>query len=112
MVHEVVIDEPDIDFMATRRSRELDILVWNYHDGDVAAAPAAIRLKIDDLPEQRIRVEQFRMDESESNAYALWQKIGRPEHPTAAQQVQLEKSGMLERIEPPKLEKEDRKSVV
>ena len=106
MLQEGVIDAPDIDSMATRRTRELDILVWNYHDDDVGAAPAAIRLKIDDLPEQRIRVEQFRMDESQSNAYALWQKIGRPEHPTAAQQVQLEKSGMLERIEPPKLEKD------
>lgn len=106
MLEEGVIDAPDIDSVATRRRRELDILVWNYHDDDVATATANIQLKIEDLPEQKIRVEQFRMDQSHSNAYAVWQKMGRPELPTTAQQIQLKKSAMLERTEPPKLQKD------
>jgi xylan 1,4-beta-xylosidase len=106
ILQEGIVDAPDIDAVATRQPRELDILAWNYHDDDVAAGPVTIRLQIEDLPEQKIRVEQFRMDSSHSNAYAVWQKMGRPEHPTTAQQVQLEKSGMLEAIEPPELQKD------
>jgi len=103
ILREGVVEAPDIDAAATRRPRELDILVWNYHDDDVAADPATIRLQIEDLPQQEIRVEQFRMDPSHSNSYAAWQKMGRPDHPTPAQQVQLEKSGMLEATEAPEL---------
>jgi xylan 1,4-beta-xylosidase len=103
ILREGVVDAPDIDAMATRRPRELDILVWNYHDDDVAAEPVTIRLQIDALPELKTRVEEFRMDLIHSNAYAAWQKIGRPNHPTTAEQVQLEKSGMLEAMEPPVL---------
>jgi xylan 1,4-beta-xylosidase len=103
ILREGVVDAPDIDVMATRRPRELDILVWNYHDDDVAADPVTIRLQIEALPELKTRVEEFRMDPSHSNAYAIWQKMGRPNHPTTAEQVQLEKSGMLEAMEPPAL---------
>jgi len=103
ILREGIVDAPDIDAVATRQPRELDILVWNYHDDDVAADPATIRLQIEDLPQQEIRVEQFRMDPSHSNSYAAWQKMGRPDHPTAAQQVQLEKSGILEATEAPEL---------
>jgi xylan 1,4-beta-xylosidase len=39
--------------VATRQPRELDILAWNYHDDDVAADPATIRLQIEGLPEQK-----------------------------------------------------------
>jgi xylan 1,4-beta-xylosidase len=100
ILREGIVDAPDIDAVATRQPRELDILAWNYHDDDVAADPATIRLQIEGLSEQKIRVEEFRMDPSHSNAYAAWQKMGRPDHPTPAQQVQLEKSGMLEAMEP------------
>jgi xylan 1,4-beta-xylosidase len=103
ILREGVVDAPDIDGLATRRPRGLDILVWNYHDDDVAADPASIRLEIEALPELKIRVEEFRMDASHSNAYAVWQKMGQPNHPTTTEQVQLEKSGMLEAMEPPAL---------
>jgi xylan 1,4-beta-xylosidase len=103
ILREGVVDAPDIDVMATRRPRELDILVWNYHDDDVAADPVTIRLQIEGFPKLKTRVEEFRMDASHSNAYAAWEKMGRPNHPTTAEQVQLEKSGMLEAMEPPAL---------
>jgi xylan 1,4-beta-xylosidase len=103
ILREGVVDAPDIDVMATRRPRELDILVWNYHDDDVAADPVTIRLQIEALPELKTRLEEFRMDAIHSNAYAAWQKMGRPNHPTTSEQVQLEKSGMLEAMEPPAL---------
>src|SRR5438105_2461817 len=103
ILREGVVDAPNINAMATRRPQELDILVWNYHDDDVATDPAAIRLRIEDLPEQKMRVEQFRMDPDHSNAYAVWRKMGSPQQPTTTQQAQLEKDGMLEAMEPPEL---------
>jgi xylan 1,4-beta-xylosidase len=103
ILQEGVVDAPDIDVMATRRPRELDILVWNYHDDDVAADPVTIQLQIEALPELKTRIEEFRMDPGHSNAYAAWQKMGKPNRPTTAEQVQLEKSGMLEAMEPPAL---------
>jgi xylan 1,4-beta-xylosidase len=107
ILREGVVDAPDINAMATRRPQELDVLVWNYHDDDVATDPAAIRLRIEDLPEQKMRVEQFRMDPDHSNAYAVWRKMGSPEQPTTTQQAQLEKGGMLEAMEPPELQMND-----
>ena len=104
ILREGVVDAPDINAMATRRPQELDILVWNYHDDDIATDPAAIRVRIEDLPEQKMRVEQFRMDPDHSNAYAVWRKMGSPQQPTTTQQVQLEKDGMLEAMEPPELQ--------
>jgi xylan 1,4-beta-xylosidase len=109
ILREGVVDAPDINVMATRRPRELDILVWNYHDDDVAADAVTIQLQIEALPELKTRVEEFRMDPSHSNAYAAWQKMGRPNRPTTAEQVQLEKSGMLEAMEPPGLRMDGRR---
>src|SRR5437879_7911452 len=53
ILREGVVDAPDINAIATRRPQELDILVWNYHDDDIATDPAAIRVLIEDLPEQK-----------------------------------------------------------
>jgi len=100
---EGVSGAPDVNAIATRRPRELDILVWNYHDDDVAAEPASLRLLIEGLPQQKTRLQEFRVDSTHSNAYAVWQEMGSPQHPSPAQQAQLEKSGMLAAVEPPRL---------
>src|SRR5439155_12483964 len=100
ILREGVVDAPDINAMATRRPHELDILVWNYHDDDVATDPAAIRVLIEDLPEQKMRVEQFRMDSDYSNDYAVWGKLGSPEQPTTNQQEHFVKAGILDAMTP------------
>ena len=38
---------PDISALAARSAREATVLMWNYHDDDLPAPAAAIRLSIE-----------------------------------------------------------------
>jgi xylan 1,4-beta-xylosidase len=96
-----VTDAPDVDAVATRGPRELDILLWNYHDADLPAAPANVALEVHGLPPAQVKEEIFLMDASHSNAYAVWRRMGSPEKPSAAQQQELVRAGKLERVTTP-----------
>ena len=96
-----VKQSPDLDAIATRSAHELNILLWNYHDIDLPADPSPITLKIDGLPSSSLKVEEFRMDATHSNAYTAWQTMGSPAHPTPTQQADLERAGRLESLAPP-----------
>jgi len=97
VVNNSVTALPDVDAIATRDGREIDVLVWNYHDDDVPAEPASIHLEITHLGAKRVRTEMFRMDADHSNAFTLWKSMDRPQKPTPAQRVQLEESAALQR---------------
>ena len=88
----------DVDALATRSDREVDVLVWNYSDVDLPAHAAAIRMMIEGLPKGKIRIEEFRMDDTHSNAYAVWKKMGSPAQPTLEQKAALEKASGLESL--------------
>jgi xylan 1,4-beta-xylosidase len=93
---------PDVNAIATRAPQEVDVLLWNYHDDDVKVPAANVQVHIDGLPQkQRVRVEQFRMDEDHSNAYRAWLDIGSPATPTPEQQAALERAGALANIGSP-----------
>jgi xylan 1,4-beta-xylosidase len=87
---------PDVNAVATRNGNEVDVLVWNYHDADVTAAPAHIHLTVDGLRGRGVAAAEFRVDETHSNAYRAWKQMGSPAHPTAEQTMQLEKASALE----------------
>ena len=91
-----VTGAPDINAAATRNGNEIDVLLWNYHDADVAAEPAQVHLAIDNLHGKTATAAEFRMDATHSNAYRVWQQSGSPAHPTPDQQSQLEKAATLE----------------
>jgi xylan 1,4-beta-xylosidase len=84
-----------VNAVATRSGGELDVLLWNYHDADVAAADPPITVIIDGLRGDRVTVSEFLMDAIHSNAYWAWQQMGSPAQPKADQQSQLEEAGML-----------------
>lgn len=95
------VGETDVDAIATRSSsgHEVDVLVWNYSDVDVAADAARIQMTVDGLPDAgKVKIEEFRMDDAHSNAYAGWKKMGSPERPTEGQKTELEKASGLERM--------------
>src|SRR5271157_4199697 len=92
-----VTGAPDVNAVATRKDREVDVLVWNYHDDDnIASEPAQVRLSVANLPAKQVRAEIFRMDGDHSNSFTAWKKMGSPQKPTPAEQKQLEESGRLE----------------
>jgi xylan 1,4-beta-xylosidase len=95
-----VTDAPDINAVATRNGSEIDVLVWNYHDADVAVPPAPATLVVDGLRGKEAVASEFRMDATHSNAYQAWQQMDSPDHPTDDQKRQLEKAGALEQTVP------------
>jgi xylan 1,4-beta-xylosidase len=93
-----VRSQPDVDAIATRKDREVDILLFNYHDDDVAAPSAAVRLTVAGLPQtsKRVLVETFRVDASHSNSFTAWQHMDNPQQPTVDQYRKLEAAGQLQ----------------
>ena len=92
--------EPDISALAARSARTATVLVWNYHDDDVPAPVAPITLTIDGLPAGRATVTHHRIDETHSNSYAAWLKMGSPQQPTPAQYAELERASALAALTP------------
>jgi xylan 1,4-beta-xylosidase len=102
---------PDVDAVATRADHHVDVLLWNYHDDDVATSAARISLAVRSLPASGVKVQQFLMDSHHSNAYAAWQTMGSPQHPTAQQFVALQQAGRLQAVAvPPEIVRKDGES--
>ncbi|HXE13937.1 MAG TPA: hypothetical protein VN633_17545, partial [Bryobacteraceae bacterium] len=99
-----VRENPDIDGLAAASDHRLDVLVWNYHDDDIAAPPAAVQLAIQGLPDtaSRVLLRHYRIDRYHSNAYTAWKKMGSPQTPTSEQYAKLERAGQLQLFESPR----------
>jgi len=91
---------PDISALAARSAREATVLMWNYHDDDLPAPAAAIRLSIEGLPAGRATLTHYRIDEEHSNSYAAWLRMGSPQKPTPSQYAELEKASDLQELTP------------
>jgi xylan 1,4-beta-xylosidase len=91
---------PDIAALATRDEKRICILAWHYHDDDVPGATAEIDLRIGGAPDGTRLLRQFVVDETHSNAFTLWKKIGAPQQPTLQQYRELEAAGQLSETAP------------
>ncbi len=94
---------PDINAIATRTDRGVQILIWNYHDDDVPAQAAPIDLTIEGLPPDAKRAlsEHFRIDAQHSNAFTAWKNMGSPQSPSPVQYEQLQNAGQLQLLNSP-----------
>jgi xylan 1,4-beta-xylosidase len=95
--------KPDVSALSSLVGNKLSVLVWHYHDDDVPGPKAEVQLRLNNLPSRSgdLRVQQWRIDEDHSNAYAAWQRLGTPQQPTAEQYAQLEKAGQLTEVAEP-----------
>ena len=64
---------------ATRDDKRVSIILWHYHDDDVAGPDAHITLTIDGWDKGAPSLHHFRMDEDHSNSFGVWKAMGRPE---------------------------------
>jgi xylan 1,4-beta-xylosidase len=96
-----VREAPDVSALASRDARRLAILVWHYHDDDVAGPPADVRLECSSLPAdaRAAIVTHYRVDEIHGNAYAAWLRMGAPVAPDSKQYDQLKAAGSLAVVE-------------
>jgi xylan 1,4-beta-xylosidase len=89
---------PDVDALATVKERKAMVMVWNYQD-KVAQDPAvAASVVVSGLPAgvKQVRVREWTIDETHSNAYTAWKAMGSPAHPTAEQTAKLQAAGQLQ----------------
>lgn len=95
--------QADVNAIATRNERGLEVLIWNYHDDDLLAPATGVNLVVQGLAKDRTRVlvEHFRVDAEHSNSYAEWKGMGAPESPTSAEYQRLEKAGQLQLLDSP-----------
>jgi xylan 1,4-beta-xylosidase len=95
---------PDIDAMAVRGDREISVLAWNYHDDDLPGPVANANLDLTGIPAgvNRVQLRHYRIDDTHSNAWTAWKKMGSPQSPTPDQYAALEAAGQLELFESPK----------
>ncbi|MEO7600090.1 MAG: beta-xylosidase [Opitutus sp.] len=95
-----VREQPDVAAFASLEGRRLSIMVWHYHDDDVAGPDAAIELTASGLANASgtALVQHYRIDETHSNAYAEWKRFGSPIAPNDDQYAQMLKAGELGRM--------------
>jgi xylan 1,4-beta-xylosidase len=104
MMRRGVRDQPDVGVLASLAERKLTVLLWHYHDDDVAGPDAHIALAIRGWkqPDAPLRLEHFRIDQQHSNAFVAWKKMGSPPAPSSDQYAALEQAGQLALLEEPK----------
>jgi xylan 1,4-beta-xylosidase len=95
---------PDVGVLASQSGRRLAVLVWHYHDDDVAGAPAAVHLRLAGLPRAFRRgatLTHYRVDETHANSFAAWRRMGAPAWPNAVQYAELEQASAPASLAPP-----------
>jgi xylan 1,4-beta-xylosidase len=98
-----VRDRPDVAALASLDQNRVCILAWHYHDDDLSGAAADVEVTVTGLPVEvrRARVQEFRIDETHSNAFTAWKRLGSPPQPTPEQYAQLEQAGHLAALAAP-----------
>jgi xylan 1,4-beta-xylosidase len=94
-------ERPDINALASRSDGGLQVMVWNYHDDDVAAPGAPIEIRLTGIPVGKALLHHYRIDDLHSNSYTAWLEMGAPQQVTRTQYAALERAGQLELLRSP-----------
>ena len=91
-----VREKNDIHAIASRSKNSVSIMVWNYHDDDVAEALSAVELEISNIVNNKVLVHHYRVDQQFSNSFEKWKAMGKPQQVTGEQYEALERAGQLQ----------------
>ncbi|HSU19960.1 MAG TPA: hypothetical protein VLI45_09490, partial [Acidobacteriaceae bacterium] len=91
---------PDVDAFATASDGKAMVMIWNYQDRVREDPAAAANVTVRGLPKgvTRVRIREWRIDETHSNAYTAWKAMGSPAHPTTQQTAKLQAAGQLQQV--------------
>lgn len=95
--------EADINALASYEKKTASVMVWNYHDDDLPAPASQVNISIKNIPARKATLTHYRIDDTHSNSYEVWKKMGSPQQPTEAQINVLEKAGQLALLEKPRV---------
>jgi xylan 1,4-beta-xylosidase len=103
VLREGVRQRPDVNVIATHSENAVEVLLWNYHDDDLAAPPALVNIQISGFPQkvEHAMLEHFRIDSAHSNAFTAWKNLGSPQPAAADQYNKLESAGQLQLLTSP-----------
>jgi xylan 1,4-beta-xylosidase len=102
MIADGVRGSASVDALAVRSDRDISVLAWNYHDDDIAAAASRVRIALNGVPNGRALLRHYRIDETHSNAWTAWKKMGSPQQPSPVQYAELEAAGQLQELDSPR----------
>jgi xylan 1,4-beta-xylosidase len=88
----------DIGAVAAKDKKAATIMVWNYHDEDLAGKAETVQVTVDKLTAKKVTITQYVVDKYHSNSYEVWKQMGSPQMPTPEQIQQLEKAGQLQQL--------------
>ena len=90
---------PDVGAFASvdLDAKRASVMVWHYHDDDVAGPEAAVDLSLTGLPAgvTEAALSHYRVDETHSNAYGAWKRMGSPIAPDEKQYQALQEAAKL-----------------
>lgn len=89
--------QPDVAAFASRDARRVAVMVWHYHDDDVPGPAAGVNFAVAGLPATlaSARLTHYRVDETHSNAFAEWKRLGSPIAPDSAQYAAMQRAAEL-----------------
>lgn len=88
----------DIGVLASRKTDEAALMLWNYHDdNNTAVQPASVSVRVNAAKDiTQVLVTHYRVDATHSNSYGKWLDMGSPKTPDKKQMEELERSGCLQ----------------
>jgi xylan 1,4-beta-xylosidase len=100
MLEKGVRGAPDVDALATVNGRRAMVMVWNYQDTIAQDPAAAASVKVRGLPAnvKQVRVREWAIDETHSNAYTVWKAMGSPARLSAEEATKLQAAGQLQEV--------------
>ena len=91
MIANGVRTKADVGVFAARAGESIKVVLWHYHDDDVAGPQADLTLDVTSLSSSssRAKITEIRIDGEHGNPFPLWKQMGSPATLTAAQREQL-----------------------
>jgi xylan 1,4-beta-xylosidase len=92
-----VREKPDVAAFASIEAKKVSVMVWHYHDDDVPGSDAAVELSLAGLPAEAsgATLTHYRIDETHSNSYGEWRRMGSPIAPNEQRYAQLQEASKL-----------------
>lgn len=91
-----VREKADINAIASKGQNSVSVMVWNYHDDDVAGAASPVELTVNSIGNNNVLVHHYRVDDQFSNSFEKWKVLGKPQDVTSEQYEELERAGQLQ----------------
>ena len=93
---------PDVSGLACSDGKRICVMLWHYHDDDVAGPDAQVALELSGLSAafHEVSMRHYRIDAAHGNAFTAWKEMGSPQSPDPAQYAALEKAGQLAELAP------------